>query len=285
MNSMKLKKISEFWKVEAAGNDFVLYFREPPRSKSQLRRDVVGACERHFGIGADGAIFVYLKQKKWKWSFFNSDGSQVDLCGNAARAVAAWIHNVGKKLAKVPKGADIIWHGRLGEFRGRAGRKRDLWEVTWPLKRCEELPVPEALADRAWALNENGLAGLYLFDVGVPHLVLLGFEDWNEDDRLAASVVFRSHPSLGAAGANVTWVQLHDSKTVTYERGVERETLACGSGALAAFLGLRAYARKKGPLLLKADLHFPGGTLQLRDEKGKFWLGGSARIVFRGESE
>lgn len=285
MSLMKPKNLSEFWKLEAAGNDFVLYFREAPRTKAQLKRDVIEACKRHFGPGADGAIFVYQKQKKWNWSFYNSDGSETDLCGNAARAVALWIHSVGSKLTKTRVGREVVWYGRLGEFRARAGRKRDFWEVTWPLKHTEELPVPEALADRAWALNENGLAGLYLFDVGVPHVVLLGFEDWNEDDRVAASMVFRSHPSLGAAGANVTWVQLHDGRTVTFERGVEKETLACGSGALAAFLGLRSYAEKKGESLLKAELHFPGGTLYLRDEKNVFWLGGPARIVFRGESE
>ena len=132
--------------------------------------------------------------------------------------------------------------------------------------------------------NDRGFAGAYLFDVGVPHLVLINFEVWNEQDRAANGSMLRAHESLGSEGANVTWLSRKTFETVTFERGVEKETLACGSGAMAAFLAMEVMEKEQGDTPAKKySLRFPGGTLTVFREASKLWLSGPVRVVFKGE--
>ncbi len=282
---MKAKKARDFWKLQAAGNDFILYFQTLPKSNKALKKSIVEACALHTGIGADGVIYVQHQKGEWSWLFFNADGSETSLCGNAARALALWISKVGRGmlLGRVKNSGLIEWKSALGLFQARPKAAGSNFEVTWTLKKSALIPIGDDLRDLLWQLNERGLAGTYLYDVGVPHLVLLGHESWNETDRMTCNAVFRSHPSLGLEGANVTWVELPTLKTVTFERGVERETLACGSGALAAFLALKAYRADQKQNLSKVSLKFPGGNLEVRqDRQGQIWLGGPSSIVFKG---
>jgi len=281
-----------FWKLQATGNDFVFLFEQKKfLAESEKRNEFIEkACNRHFGVGADGVLFLDVEpaRKVFEWRYFNRDGSETDLCGNAARAIAAWCFEVlpavapaeASHLQSSAKKNEISWWGGLGQFRARRRLGRSGYEVTWPLAQHRPLELPPALMEKVVELNERALTGAYLWDVGVPHLVLLGLEEWPEDQRLIFAPALRAHPSLGNAGANVTWVELKTNKTVTFERGLERETLACGSGALAAFLSLED--RAKHPLEAET-LRFPGGDLVVARKGEELWLGGEARVVFKGD--
>lgn len=261
----------KFWKFEAAGNDFVLLEKKPG---PKLNVEVKNLCQKHTGIGSDGLIYCWLQGAKWRWRFFNADGSETKLCGNATRAVAEFL-----SLKKVKK---LEWLGSLGLFRARKNKARR-WEVTWPQAEPEERKLPEPVMESILQLNERGLAAAYWFHVGVPHVVLLSFEEWNMEDRQVFGPELRRHSLLGAEGANVTWLNLKNLHCVTFERGVEAETLACGSGAIAAFLALRTYqASRSEKLSSSVQLRFPGGDLGVQFVQNEIWLAGPCQLVFEG---
>lgn len=121
--------------------------------------------------------------------------------------------------------------------------------------------------------------------------MLLNHEYWAPELRLANGPRLRSHSSLGKEGANVTWISLKNLSACTFERGVEAETQACGSGALAAFLALERYHQEKDPQNTPPphlDFTFPGGVLGVERDpvhKETLWLIGKTRLVFEGTWE
>ncbi len=268
----------KFWKLEAAGNDFVLLNQKPSDKADEIFFEVSSLCATHRGIGADGLVYCWQNGSDWNWRFFNSDGSETSLCGNAARALGLWLFQ-----NHFSNSSEWNWSGKLGKFTARKN-KRDEIEVTWPLSELKQQKISEDLMRVLVNFNERGLAGVFHFEVGVPHLVLLNFDQWNMEDRQIYGAMLRSHPSLGPEGANVTWMNLKTLEVVTFERGVEAETLACGSGALASFLALNAHKQENGgEVLASAQLRFPGGDLGVLNDGGKLWLSGASRIVFEGE--
>lgn len=273
-----------FEKYQATANDFIFFETPPPLDPVGHKEFIVQICDRHRGVGADGIVYLYsANQRDWEWRFFNRDGSETDLCGNAARCVAAAL------FAKAPAGCkNLTWKGRLGTFEAIATGSNQ-YEVSWPLQSSAVEEVREDLFNEISALNDFGLAMIHLVQAGVPHLVLISHEEWSEEHRVANSPQLRRHPSLGTAGANITWVSLKNFHTVTYERGVEAETESCGSGAIASFLAIEHW-RKINDKNMKTSqaLHFPGGTLTVRRDAnfpGKLWLGGEALPVFEGTWE
>jgi diaminopimelate epimerase len=278
----------KFFKYSANGNDFVL-FEEPPPSKN-LSDFILRTCHRHEGIGADGVIFLY-KDKKLKafvWRFFNKDSSETALCGNGTRAVGLHLFNKGKSKK------EISWHGKLGVFKARLKNKNIAHkkiQVQWPQSEITWLATGEDLQESLSGFNDRGLAFYALINVGNPQLVLINHETWNPQDRLSNNSFLRSHPDLGSEGANVTWLSLKDMSCVTFERGVEEETLACGSGALAASLALRKFkdiqsqekiGEKNKEKKTVHTLHFPGGPLEIQWTREGFWLSGTVKKTFEG---
>jgi len=94
--------------------------------------------------------------------------------------------------------------------------------------------------------------------------------------------VLRKHEVLGSEGANITWLSLADHKTVTFERGVEAETRACGSGAVAAYMAYKKLMSNNGASMEARDFYFPGGKLQVKEEGAQYWLRGKTHIVYKG---
>ena len=196
-------------KYSANGNDFVIFHTFHKKDRSELAREL---CDRFNGIGADGLIVIIPHHDfSFEWQFYNADGSEAAMCGNGSRAVAHYAHQEGLAPAtmKFLTGAGVISatvEGNIVES-----------ELTQP-NIIKELVEEEG---REW----------FFVDTGVPHLVTI-MDDYNEFDKAIAARMRHRH------NANVNYVQEKDGVLYvrTYERGVEDETLACGTGMAACFV-------------------------------------------------
>ncbi len=212
---MKLAKYS------ANGNDFVLFSSDIKEDRTALAKTL---CHRQNGIGADGLIVILPHDKyDFEWQFYNADGSHADMCGNGSRACAhyAYIHNLAPKEMQFLTGAGVI----------RASVKEENLKASMVLS---ELTPPEIL-DKT--IEHNGKSW-WLLNTGVPHLVR--FNDNIEEFSLEEARELRYKYN-----ANVNNMALvgKNLRVRTYERGVEAETLACGTGMAACFY--RALQEKK----------------------------------------
>ena len=199
-------------KYSASGNDFVIFHSFKKKDRSELAKKL---CDRKNGIGADGLIvLVPHKNLDFEWEFYNADGSYAAMCGNGSRATAHYAYNYGlaNKEMKFLTGAGIISckvDGNVVET---------------------ELTKPQLIKDY---FIEEGYEWI-LIDTGVPHLVALVNNISKFDKELAKKMRIKYN-------ANVNFAQFENGllKVRTYERGVEDETLACGTGMCASFLSAK----------------------------------------------
>jgi diaminopimelate epimerase len=220
-----------FTKMTGSGNDFVVFNVKQLPPGVVMSPELVGAiCHRGNGIGADGVVLLEPRgmEDPVGVRYFNRDGSEGALCGNATLCstalASAW--GVGDSAGMRLATGDGPVSARMVD-----GHPAILLAAA----RDVRLGVPEI------PVEAGGRAGFAL--VGVPHLVLT-CREVDQVDVAGAGPGLRSHPAVGAAGANVNWVQpLPDGRWRyrTYERGVEGETLACGTGAVAAATLLAAW--------------------------------------------
>lgn len=266
---------SRFWKYQSEGNDFVILETAAAKHRLETTSHIKALAHRIHGIGANGVIFMQKKAKGWHWRFYNEDGSTAKMCGNGAKCIALWLKNNGGN----PRDSQWQWQSALGTVRSEMAGSL-MW-VTWPI--ADLAPKQEIITELGEildGLNERGLAYIAAIDVGIPHLVLVNHESWTSTDRAALNEQLRHHPIFGKAGTNVSWHSLSTGESVTFERGVEAETLACGTGAIAIFKALEDMGRTKSRSVLK----FPGGSLHVKRERDRsLWLGGKPREVFAGE--
>jgi len=264
----------KFWKMSGSGNDFVFVDGIGNPGSAKLALDpafVRQACEAHLGIGADGvAVFMPADDADFALRYFNRDGSQGELCGNASLCAVRLSTELG--IAK-PSGLRFTTMAGVINGRMRDGRP----EV--------DLQAVQGLRSDAGIACEAAELAMGFANTGVPHLVLR--TDRLEDAPLATrGPELRYHPTL-EAGANVNWVSKDESgswQMRTYERGVEAETLACGTGAVACAALLRAWGVSGDSTALGTR---SGRTLtvRFRVDGDKLWptLGGEGRIVFEGQ--
>ncbi len=261
----------KFTKMHGAGNDFILFHRREVDFPLQDHSLIQRLCDRHFGIGADGLMVVEPRTAdSFRLFYFNSDGRPAAMCGNGARCAVYFAH---------------LYEPGTTKFRLEIGGATYWGEVTgWEQVRVQWEKFPRKLPDPGIArLLPEQFPRFAFIDSGVPHLVLETTEELPALDVMHWGSYFRNHPAFAPAGTNVNFVQkkgevLHIR---TYERGVEGETLACGTGSLAAALAALEWYGIRSPVRLKA----PGGELQvsLAPESRKVWLEGPAKVVFRGE--
>ena len=259
-NSMKKLK---FIKMVAAGNDFVVIDKLPAGNLSALARVL---CDRKFGIGADGLLLIgKAKNADLFMRIFNADGSEADMCGNGARC-AALIS--GEKKAKMLTPAGIINTQVFGS--------QVRIQLTDPKKIKLDIPI-----------KVNGrLVKVNFINTGVPHVVVF-VRGLDKIDVAGIGRVIRRHARFSPQGANVNFVEVEKDNLIrvrTYERGVEDETLACGTGCAAS--GLIFALKNNLNNLVKVKTQ-SGETLKayFNKSQGKFknvWLEGSAKIVYRG---
>lgn len=198
-----------YTKYSASGNDFVIFHTFKNQDYSQ---EAIRLCNRTEGIGADGLIvLVPHEQYDFEWLFYNSDGSTASMCGNGTRACAhyAVTNGLASENLTFLTGAGAI----SCEING------NIVET--------QMTKPKVIKE---PFEEEGLTW-YLIDTGVPHLVTL-VEDLNVYDKMLSRRMREKH------NANVNYAKVENGKVYvrTYERGVEDETLACGTGMVACFL-------------------------------------------------
>lgn len=266
-----------FYKMTGSGNDFVMFDGRQVPADSLSTEQIVELCDRRHGVGADGLVVLTPEaQARVRMDFWNCDGSRADMCGNAALCST----RLAARLGMAPgEGMQLVT--RAGTFPTRVRPGDTESELNLP-----DFPLPAGAAGVHLRPGEEG--GL-LATVGVPHL-LLEVDDIERPDLMARGQALRSDPVLGPAGANVNFVAtsaLGSERPVplrTYERGVEGETLACGTGAVAAAVLLAYRGRAKLPI----DILSRGGRVlhiaaTLSDGKAtNVWLSGEGRLVFTG---
>ena len=204
-------------KYSANGNDFVIFHSGEKKDRSSLAKEL---CHRQDGIGADGLIVIIPHAKyDFEWQFYNSDGSTAEMCGNGSRACAhyAFTHELASKNMSFLTEAGVI----NAEVDGNMV--------------LSELTPPKILYK---AIESNGISW-WKIDTGVPHLVSFT-TNIEEFDLVEARALRYEHN----ANINIAFIDKNKNlKVRTYERGVEDETLACGTGMAACFY--RAYMENK----------------------------------------
>jgi diaminopimelate epimerase len=257
---MKLK----FWKLSGAGNDFVLLAGLPrgARGPALARR----LCDRRFGAGADGLLSVARRGGRVRLDYWNADGS-VAFCGNGTRCGALWAASRG--LVSGKNFALSTIRGTLDVRRTAPGRA----EVGMPEPRGFRFSLSLTAAGRDWTVH--------FVDTGAPHAVVFT-PDVEKIDVKSAGRALRFHKAFGRAGANVDFVSRRGETLVlrTYERGVEDETLACGTGIVAA----AAVARALGKAGDRVKVRVRGGdTLSVSFDGPSARLEGPGVVVYTGE--
>lgn len=258
-----MKKIY-FAKMEASGNDFVVINTKLSGKLSSVVRYL---CDRKSGIGADGVLLLGKSKKAdIKMRVLNADGSEAEMCGNGARCVSLYL---GKASASLETKAGII------ESRINA----DSVKIKLTEPKNIKLDMPVKLRGKVLKVN--------FIDTGVPHAVVF-VEGLDKIDAAVLGRDIRYHKVFSPGGTNVDFVEVINNDSIkvrTYERGVEDETLACGTGSVAAAL---IFALKSGACR-KINVHTKGKdvlSVYFNKHSGKFrdvWLEGRVRTVFVGE--
>lgn len=277
----------EFYKLQASGNDFILIDRRKflkSKNKRALSVFVRKVCQRKKAVGADGVLFIETsKNSDFKMRIFNSDGSEPQMCGNGARCAALW-----KFLGRSKETTFDTKAGEITACLNSAKSGRKFFEAMIKIKMTTPFGFKENISlgilKRKIKVN--------LINTGVPHAVIFVDGLGSIDVEKIGSAV-RSHRFFGPRGANVNFVQPLGRGSIairTYERGVEAETLACGTGSVAAALvyslkreennsqnrdGVKV--KTKGGETLTVD--FSRGKKKIND----VWLGGKASLAYRGK--
>ncbi|MBW1911904.1 MAG: diaminopimelate epimerase [Deltaproteobacteria bacterium] len=244
----------EFWKMNGSGNDFILIDnRDGKIAEGEMSRLVERSCRRRESVGADGLIFVTgSEQYDFAWRFFNADGGEAEMCGNGGRCVARFAH-----------------------LNGIAGSKMTFGTMAGPVSAEVKGRIVKVLMPRPVDLDiDTDLA------LG-PGCIL------NEHPVVEQGRVIRYHSLFSPDGTNANFIKVLGPDSIeirTYERGVEDETLACGTGAIASVLTANARVMVSSPV----NVMTRGGEelkVYFRKEGDSFsqvWLEGSTSIVYQG---
>lgn len=264
-----------FTKMNGAGNDFILIdnragqVRLSPEQVAQL-------CHRQRGIGADGLILLIpcaSGKADWSWDFYNSDGSRAEMCGNGARCFARFVARLTGTSGR------LSFETVAGVIRAELRGERVTVNLTDPrdLKLAQSVPA------------KSGNLIVHSLNTGVPHAVLY-VPDADQAMVQPLGAELRYHPCFAPKGTNVNFVQVLGPGSIrvrTYERGVEGETLACGTGVTASALISAAVHGFTSPVQVKVQ---GGDTLEVAftregDRFGNVHLTGPADFAFEGVAE
>jgi diaminopimelate epimerase len=277
--NQEIKPRLHFFKMTGAGNDFIFIDNrrgvvDPDRCGDFVR----AACRRKLSVGADGMMLIENDPEvDFKWRFFNSDGSEAEMCGNGARCAVRFAYLTGI----VPK-PRMAFRTLAGVIRGEM--------LDGGVK--VQMPSPHGL-EPGLRLEASGLSfDLDFINTGVPHAVCYtaGEAALESADVDGWGRALRFHARFQPAGSNINFAWIRDPHHMavrTYERGVEGETLACGTGVTAAVLTTAARGRAATPVEVRTrggeclTIHFE------RDRDGgafrEVFMEGEARVVYEGD--
>lgn len=269
---MTIPKGRHFWKMSGSGNDFLFFdARSEPLTELQSPAMIDRLTARATGIGADGVVFLQTDATEpLRIRYFNRDGSLGELCGNASLCTTRLARELG-----VSDGGEFSFATDAGVMSARfVGEEPEI--DLQPVQGLRiDVQIPTLLGEL-----RIGFA-----DTGVPHLIVL-VEDTDSIDVFTRGRTLRHHPSL-EAGANVNFVAKRPDgswRIRTYERGVENETLACGTGAVATGVMLEAWGLSGAQTALETRSRRVL-TVTVRHSEGAIRpsLRGEGRIVFSGD--
>lgn len=254
----------QFYKYQGTGNDFILIDNRA-KGISLTKDQVAFLCHRRFGVGADGLMLLeHAEGYDFRMVYYNSDGGESTMCGNGGRCITAF----AKKLGLIDKVASFIaidgpHFATINEDDTVSLHMQDVQEIN--------------IADGHTTLN-----------TGSPHYVQW-VNDVQNTDVFTEGRRIRNQDEFQPKGINVNFVQLQNGKlwVRTYERGVEDETLSCGTGVTASAIAATAKATGE----FNTTLHTPGGTLNVSftkdsaDTAKNVVLSGPATFVFEGTVE
>ena len=264
-----------FYKMSGSGNDFVVLDGRATSADRWPAAEVRAICDRRRGVGADGLVLLTPSASDAvRMTYWNSDGSRTAMCGNAALCSG----RLAVYLELVAAGEFCLLTD-AGPVRVRSKLSSDTAEINLPDFDTEgEFSAIPLGAGERW---------MALLTVGVPHLVVR-VEDIESADVAGRGRALRFDPALGEAGANVNFIapraQAPGWLIRTYERGVEAETLACGTGTVGAAIALARRGEGALPLTFQSR---GGPELSVRAEltanrASNVWLAGQGRLMFRG---
>ena len=261
-----------FYKMSGSGNDFIIIDnRNRVVDENNLQNFIDRVCRRKISVGADGLILVEESENvDFKWRFFNSDGSSAEMCGNGARCVArfAYLNEISGTKVSFETKAGIV----------SAQVKNDEVKI--------KMPDPIDLKIDYNLELKNGLKQVCSVNTGVPHVVIT-VDDIDDVEVVKTGREIRFHDSYAPAGTNVNFIWAGKDNAIlirTYERGVEDETLACGTGSVAAAIIMHYKLKGKSPVKV---ITRGGGCLYiyLEENDGRFYnvfLEGDARVIYKG---
>ena len=267
-----ISKIPSFYKMTGSGNDFILIDNRDGVLDSEGVKDFVTAvCRRKFSVGADGLILIEPSEKAdFRWRFFNQDGSVAEMCGNGGRCAARFA--VLNQIC----GPELSFETDAGIVRAVVDGIRVRLEMTKPVG----IVLDEALEAGGKTFSMDRI------NTGVPHVVI-----WVEDLEGVPVVAWgrpiRNHARYAPAGTNVNFATRSEQGIFlirTYERGVEDETLACGTGSVAVALIAAQKGLAKSPVSVKTrggdilTIHFTTSGFEFVD----VFLEGDARVIYQG---
>ena len=261
----------EFWKMSGSGNDFILIDNRNGQIKDdKMGRLVERACRRRESVGADGVIFVVSSDRyDFGWHYYNADGGEVEMCGNGGRCVS-----------------------RFAFLKGIAGPKMTFETLSGPVSaevngRIVKLlmPTPTDLIMDIDIARQQDWKSVDFINTGVPHVVI-GVENLSDHPVRKQGSAIRYHTRFSPEGTNATFMKVIGPGQLeirTYERGVEDETLACGTGSIASALVASVRGMVNSPVKVKTrgeeilTIYF-----RRRDDSfEQVWLEGSTSIIYK----
>jgi diaminopimelate epimerase len=263
-------KTIPFVKMHGNGNDFIIVDESKDGSVKSKSSFAVKACDRRYGIGADGVLFLSRPQvTNLGMRLFQPDGSEAEMCGNGIRCIALYAVDAGY----VRRGV-ITVKTKAGVRKVTAKKTSVIVDMGKPL--FARSAIPARGTGDVFVESMHGVV-VSAVNTGVPHAVV--FDEVADDDIAALAAKIRFDPMF-PNGANVDFVKI-DGNTLfvrTYERGVEHETLSCGTGAVAA----AAVANQMGLIGPRVTVNTFGGALKISLKKDGAFMEGPAELVYTG---
>ena len=264
-----------FMKLSGAGNDFVIINnlnRVLDSTDSEFMNFVTKVCQRRMSVGADGVLLVEpTEDVDFRMRYFNADGGEVETCGNGARCISkfAYLNGIVSEQMQFLTNAGVYEAEIVSDnVKVRMSDPTDI-----------RINVPLRL--------EDGVHNIGFANSGVPHVVFF-VDNLESTDVFDLGQQTRYHNDFKPAGTNANFIRIHSQELIeirTYERGVENETLACGTGSIASAIVSATLGKVKSPVSVKTasgvvlKIHF-----DLENDAAKnVYLEGDARVIFAGE--